>query len=681
MLMCLVPECCTGLQDIAIALFETRKRNNKGSSAGNKIPKGVPVSKGFQVRKDFAFQPRAPNVGSNSDKGTHGETSAKASSYNSNEGSRIILGWNDDLVDVMIMAQTNHVMHVQVNTRADHKTLFCSFVYVDNYYIDRCVLWTNWTGHAGLMRNRPWVLLGDFNTSLNLEDHSSSGYESNDAMREFKDCVQAMEVADVNSTGFHFTWNQKPKGSNGILKKIDRIMGNLQFNDDFPGSYTIFQPYHILDHSPCILRIPTFLGAEGVTNPLDDHDLFTRVLDNAKANFMVRNVSNDKDVVGGDITCAIRDFFSNGKLLKELNHTIISLIPKVTTLAHINDYWPISYCNVLNKCISKIISNRVKEGLGDIVIINQSAFVPGRWIFDNIILTEELMRNYHRRRGPTSNPSLVVVIMDALEEFKQVSNLVPSIPKSTTFFCNVPNAIKASILNSMPFTEWVLPVGEMKKGKERVIWDSVCMPKHEGDLELINGKSTFAWFDRWADVRPLKDMFSNKDIARSCFSLDGSINNLISDGVWRWPLDWLSRFPIMAQLQVPLLLDDIDDVILWRDRGGVWSKVRFLCSKDSIPPWLINVTTFITPISKGKTTVNILSRLVVAATLYYIWLERNGRLFKKTSSLDQFVEVILSMVRLKLVTFKFKKMSTRSCLLLDQWKILSYCIVRDGSSR
>ncbi|GKE89681.1 hypothetical protein Tco_1567156, partial [Tanacetum coccineum] len=87
---------------------------------------------------------------------------------------------------------------------------------------------------------------------------------------------------------------------------------------------------------------------------------------------------------------------------------------------------------------------------------------------------------------------------------------------------------------------------------------------------------------------------------------------------------------------------------------------------DSIPPQLIDVTTFITPISKGKTMVSILSRVVVAATSYYIWLERNRRLFKKkTPSPDQIVKVILSMVRLKLVTFKFKKMSTRSRLLLD----------------
>ncbi|GKE76352.1 hypothetical protein Tco_1542472 [Tanacetum coccineum] len=196
-------------------------------------------------------------------------------------------------------------------------------------------------------------------------------------------------------------------------------------------------------------------------------------------------------------------------------------------------------------------------------------------------------------------------------------------------------------------------------------------------VEINNGKSTSAWFDHWADVYPLKDMFSNRDISRSGFSLDESVNNLISDGVWRWPLEWLSRFPIMAQLQVPILLDDIDNIILWRDSDGVlrpfsmaskvedtrlrqwdvgpsidlnllrcplcdlvpdshdhlffecafssqvWSKVRVLCGMDSIPPWLIDVTSFITPISKGKTAVSILSRFVLAASSYYIWLEKN----------------------------------------------------------
>lgn len=126
--------------------------------------------------------------------------------------SRIILGWNDDVVDVMVMAQTTQAMHVQINIPTDNKTLFFSFIYADKYYIDRRTLGSYLNTHAYLMRDMPWVLLGDFNSSLNLDDHSNGGYEPNIAMREFKDCVQTMEVSDVNSTGLQFTWKQKPRG-------------------------------------------------------------------------------------------------------------------------------------------------------------------------------------------------------------------------------------------------------------------------------------------------------------------------------------------------------------------------------------------------------------------------------------------------------------------------------------
>ena len=50
------------------------------------------------------------------------------------------------------------------------------------------------------------------------------------------------------------------------------------------------------------------------------------------------------------------------------------------------------------------------------------------------------------------------VIMEALEEFKCVSGLIPSIPKSTIFFCNVLDHVKSSILQLMPFEEGMLPI-------------------------------------------------------------------------------------------------------------------------------------------------------------------------------------------------------------------------------
>nr|GEV41393.1 RNA-directed DNA polymerase, eukaryota, reverse transcriptase zinc-binding domain protein [Tanacetum cinerariifolium] len=78
---------------------------------------------------------------------------------------------------------------------------------------------------------------------------------------------------------------------------------------------------------------------------------------------------------------------------------------------------------------------------------------------------------------------------------------------------------------------------------------------------------------------------------------------------------------------------------------------------------------------------SIIARLVLAASAYFLWRERNLRLFqKKKMTVDQLVRIICDTIRLKLITFRFKKMSTGSRLLLDQWRVPSYCIVHDGSA-
>nr|GEW57021.1 reverse transcriptase domain, reverse transcriptase zinc-binding domain protein [Tanacetum cinerariifolium] len=106
-------------------------------------------------------------------------------------------------------------------------------------------------------------------------------------------------------------------------------------------------------------------------------------------------------------------------------------------------------------------------------------------------------------------------------------------------------------------------------------------------------------------------------------------------------VNWLRQWDVgpsidLNLLRCPLcdLVPDSHDHLFFECAfsSHVWSKVRVLYGMDSIPPCLIDVTTFIIHISKGKTAVSTLSRLVLAATSYYIWLEKNGRLFKKKTS-------------------------------------------------
>ncbi|KAK9273957.1 hypothetical protein L1049_018769 [Liquidambar formosana] len=90
----------------------------------------------------------------------------------------------------------------------------------------------------------------------------------------------------------------------------------------------------------------------------------------------------------------------HNKLLGEVNATIIALVPKVSNPSSMGDFRPISCCNTIYKCISKIIANRLKPCLPDLICPNQSASINGRKISDNILLAQELLKNYHRRGGP-----------------------------------------------------------------------------------------------------------------------------------------------------------------------------------------------------------------------------------------------------------------------------------------
>lgn len=81
-----------------------------------------------------------------------------------------------------------------------------------------------------------------------------------------------------------------------------------------------------------------------------------------------------------------RSFFYNGFLLKEMNGTSVSLIPKVEVRKSIKEFSPIAYCNVCYKIISKILNSRLDKVIAKMVTTAQLGFITGKLIADNILL-------------------------------------------------------------------------------------------------------------------------------------------------------------------------------------------------------------------------------------------------------------------------------------------------------
>ncbi|GJS33010.1 hypothetical protein Tco_0531392 [Tanacetum coccineum] len=105
---------------------------------------------------------------------------------------------------------------------------------------------------------------------------------------------------------------------------------------------------------------------------------------------------------------------------------------------------------------------------------------------------------------------------------------------------------------------------------------------------------------------------------------------------------------------------------------------------DALPSLLNKVTITRVSYFQGRLVVSIIARVAVAAMTYFLWMERNSRLFtKKILSVDKLVQSICSFLlrfayRLGYVV-DFKKTSPTSRKLLDMWKVPKQCIVHNGS--
>ncbi|GKF32082.1 hypothetical protein Tco_0101880, partial [Tanacetum coccineum] len=75
------------------------------------------------------------------------------------------------------------------------------------------------------------------------------------------------------------------------------------------------------------------------------------------------------------------------------------------------------------------------------------------------------------------------------------------------------------------------------------------------------------------------------------------------------------------------------------------------------------------PKAKRRTTKIIIVKLVIAASAYFLWHERNWRLFKKSKrTTSQVIKCAASLVRLKLLSCKLKK-SKDSQMFATLWDL------------
>ncbi|CAK8576836.1 unnamed protein product [Lathyrus sativus] len=96
------------------------------------------------------------------------------------------------------------------------------------------------------------------------------------------------------------------------------------------------------------------------------------------------------DTVGQDLSNCILDFFKTGVLPKMFASSFISLVPKIFNPQQFEDFRPITLVSYITKVISKMLACILSKVIHKLISPSQTAFIPGRQIYDGILLANEI---------------------------------------------------------------------------------------------------------------------------------------------------------------------------------------------------------------------------------------------------------------------------------------------------
>ncbi|XP_016193039.1 uncharacterized protein LOC107633966 [Arachis ipaensis] len=246
---------------------------------------------------------------------------------------------------------------------------------------------------------------------LKLEDDLQDAYEKEERYWKEKSHVKWLQWGDQNTKFFHAKFHarnrqnklEKLKDENGLYRTDAKGIGEVA-ESFFKKLFSTSNPKNPED------------ALEGLERKVDDrmNRILTRSITEEevkKAIFSVNPFSalgEDGftarffqfywEVVKDDIFQACASFFSGGKMLRSLNHTQICLISKITCVDSMTHIRPISLSTVFYKVISKLLVHRMQFCMDKIISMNQSAFIKGRLISDNILIAHEFMHYLKNKR-------------------------------------------------------------------------------------------------------------------------------------------------------------------------------------------------------------------------------------------------------------------------------------------
>nr|GEU44047.1 RNA-directed DNA polymerase, eukaryota, reverse transcriptase zinc-binding domain protein [Tanacetum cinerariifolium] len=322
-------------------------------------------------------------------------------------------------------------------------------------------------------------------------------------------------------------------------------------------------------------------------------------------------------IIGKEVCQAVKEFFLNGKLLGEVNATLISLVPKIPTPDkeilemfgfHKTMVSSIITCVTSTKFSINLNGERVGYLKGGRGLRQEDPISPYLFTLVMEVLNMLIPKNIKKARDLES----VKVIKKSLDEFSRYSGLLPNLQKSI-----YENGNKKKFKISNVWKD--MNCQEEKVDWHHLVWFAQSIPRH-AFVTWIAIQERLMTQDKLMLWRPNEELK-----CALCSKCKDSHNHLF----------FTCEFSI-----------------------GIWNELLNLLNVRLSESW-DQIISKMKALPLNKNIWSIVRRIVCKAAIYYIWQERNNKILKNEKrDKDTIFNIIKETIVMKLIGLRVKESIT-----------------------
>ncbi|GLU23527.1 hypothetical protein SLE2022_395250 [Rubroshorea leprosula] len=175
------------------------------------------------------------------------------------------LFWRSSLVSLEVLHNSSQFIHCSISQQ--QANYLVTFVYVQPHVAMEDLFWSE-LGILAQNIEESWVVMGDFNDILTIDEASPRAMRGFVRAQRFRDRIGSCGLHSIEPLGCKFTWIRKQNGRVFLRERLDRPLFNFMALKSLPNAKVINLPRLYSDHHPILLCFDAPYTAGKLTKPV-----------------------------------------------------------------------------------------------------------------------------------------------------------------------------------------------------------------------------------------------------------------------------------------------------------------------------------------------------------------------------------------------------------------------------